>query len=128
MKRIKKWLSFALGCILAFSIVGCTPDKEETLVAPDYVPTYTGTHINQVVDTNIPFIENGKTEYSLVVPQELTNVMKTAKEDFVLLFKRATGKEVEPEKEPSKSHLKRGKKGIACSLMPFFFSYSSTDF
>lgn len=87
MKRIKKWLSFALGCILMLSIVGC--GKQETPL--EYVPTYNGTHINEVTDTDIPFIENGKTEYSLVVPQELTDVMKTAKEDFVLLFKRATG-------------------------------------
>ncbi len=92
--NFKKLIAIFCASVTVFSFGACKTDGNEN--KNDYTPTETflyqdGTHINQVSETNIPFIENGKTDYVLVVPETLSQHMMEAKEDFLLLFKRATG-------------------------------------
>ncbi len=80
-----------ISAITVFSTFSCNQPSEEEMRE---IYTFEGTHINDVTSTDIPFITNGATEYTLVIPDEMRKEMVNAKEDFLLLFKKATGIEL----------------------------------
>lgn len=94
MKFIKKCIVFLMTATMLFSIASCKKNENENTVTntakPKETYSYTGTHVNNVTETDKPFIVNGKTEYKLVVPAQLSSGMREAVEDFRLLFKKAT--------------------------------------
>lgn len=58
-----------------------------------FYKTFEGIHKKDApeVTTDNYLVKNGKTEYTLVVPEKLDSYEKTAKDEFVLLFRKATG-------------------------------------
>ena len=87
--KFKRITASICAFILMLGMVGC---KDEIVtVNPKTSTVYAGTHINNVKETDIPFVKDGKTDYILVVPEKRSNLVATAIDDFVLLFERATG-------------------------------------
>ena len=62
---------------------GTGPEKN-----PEYV--YDGTHIYTATDTNDYLVKAGKTDYTLVIPEETTSALRTARTEFEVLFREAT--------------------------------------
>jgi hypothetical protein len=102
MKIIKKLILFVVVLAISLSAVackGCNKDNPDEKEQSSY-----GTHVNNVTDTNEKFITNGKTEYSLVIPQKMSKLLTDAKEDFVYLFKKATGIDIQVIKDTGLTH------------------------
>lgn len=53
--------------------------------------TFQGVHDYTAPETNSYMVENGKTDYVLVIPQNAGKTIATAKDEFVCLFEKATG-------------------------------------
>lgn len=77
MKKIKNLISLFLVLVMLFS-VGCKQN----------IPTNINDQID-VLDTYL--VEGGKSEYTIVLPQNFTPRESTAKNELVLFFKEATG-------------------------------------
>ncbi len=60
-------------------------NKEETQQT-----SYSGTHIYTMTETEDYLIENGKTDYVIVAPEDASNYIRTALTEFRYLFKMAT--------------------------------------
>lgn len=91
MKIIKKLIIFFLVCAMSIGIVACQKEQKEKKGTITQRTVYEGTHINNVADTEKPFITNGTTKYALVVPAKSSQILDAAKNDFSYLFKKATG-------------------------------------
>ena len=94
-----KFFKSVLSCILAFSslfICACTSSNNggdgevETLVNPGDI-TFSGTHDYTAPLTDKYVVQNGQTSYKLLIPQNAGATISTAKDEFVWLFKKATG-------------------------------------
>ena len=93
LKRITALLICGITLFAGVACKGCNDEEESSESGGKLRETYTfeGTHIHNVSDTDIPLVTNGSTDYVLVVPDEMTNILRNAKEDFQLLFNKATG-------------------------------------
>ena len=97
-KSLNKFIRNLILLVLAFCIclssIACS--KEEETVKLKQNVEYVGTHILTApeVDTEDYILENGRFNYTLVLPAEPSKEISTAKQEFVLLFKRATGVEI----------------------------------
>ena len=93
MKKIYRILALSLsmlslGTMLGFS--SCKKKKGETSNEKNqYV--YDGTHIYTAPDTDEWLVQNGKTEYKLVLPATYQSSIRIARTEFIDLFKDATG-------------------------------------
>ena len=89
-------ISSFLALIFIFS-TACTPSNSQGGAGDGadeqeiQKVNYDGTHIYTATDTNDFILKNGKTDYILVIPSNSTETIKTALEEFVWLFKKATG-------------------------------------
>lgn len=92
----KKKLTTITALLLAlFTSMGaaCAPD-DETSVTPADEPqkmSYVGTHTFTATDTDKYLVQNGKTQYTLVYPENPSTQMKVARDEFINFFKEATG-------------------------------------
>ncbi len=95
MKRLFRTL---ILCILVLSIMtsafACGKDDEVT-VEPVKKLHYEGTHIYNQTDTGKYIVKDGVTDYKVVVTASNDTYLSIAKDDLVLLFKEATGIELE---------------------------------
>lgn len=88
--RIITAVTIALVVSLSAMLSACgkdTPEKASTTERE----TYEGTHIYTATETNKPFVSNGKTDYTLVIPADASDYLLQAKNEFMHLFKQATG-------------------------------------
>ncbi len=104
MKKLSKLLVVSLAFITfvsaTFSACSCgsnkDKDKGNEVVAKNPLTEYDGgVHEFNVSDTNVPLVNNGKTEYVVVLPKTSSNsteekVLASVKEEFQYLFKLAT--------------------------------------
>lgn len=83
-KRIISAISFALVVVLlCIALCGC-----------DHTPQEVPTQVSGKFDfafTNADVVKNGTTDYKVVIPSEASDYIKLARDDFVHLFKKATG-------------------------------------
>ncbi len=88
----KKLLVVLMCVILCFTFVACQPDAEPEQKNPNNdAKIDTAIVIDDMVATDIDFIKNGQTEYSIVVPDNAdSRVLKSAK-DIVLFVEKASG-------------------------------------
>lgn len=92
----KKFLCLILAAAILLSslaaLAGCR--KKEPLPAPGEDLTSMGTHIMTAPDTDYEFITASKTDYTVVIPNITTENLRTARDEFVYLFDKATGIEL----------------------------------
>ncbi len=95
MKTCKKILCFLLSLICVFSLVACKKDEvikvKNGTVDLGLRETYNGTHIYTATNTNDYLVTDGRTEYKLVVPSVTNEILQRAQDEFVTLFRLATG-------------------------------------
>ena len=96
----KKITTLILGLITVFSCFGCkkssgTSSKQNTVKKPvvekeigdvDY-----GTHIFNATETDVKIVDEGKTEYKIVVPEQASSFINRASTEFLYFFNAATG-------------------------------------
>lgn len=88
MNKKFKLTALALSA-LSLATVGLTACKPEDGSAKEAV-VYNGTHIYTAPDTDKYLVQNGKTEYTLVIPERSTSTERIARTEFADLFKDAT--------------------------------------
>lgn len=97
MNKIYKMLALSLST-LTLATIGLSSckkkNKDDTpTVNSEYV--YNGTHIYTATDTDQWLVNNGKTDYTLVIPAEVARkdagTIRVARTEFLDLFKDATG-------------------------------------
>lgn len=84
MKKINYIISLILALIMVFGL-GCQGCQQ---CAPD---NSNGENTQQIEVLDTYLVERGKTEYSIVIPQNFTAREATAKNELLLFFKEATG-------------------------------------
>lgn len=90
MNKKLKATALALG-VLTLATTGltaCKPEDDGSLTNTRVV--YNGTHIYTATDTNEYLVKNGKTSYSLVVPETASATLRIAMSEFISLFQHAT--------------------------------------
>lgn len=98
-KFLKAVTSTLLALVLVFS-TACTQGTSEQSSEPEVEKVnYAGTHIYTATDTDEYIVKNGKTDYVIVIPSNCSETIKTALEEFVWLFKKATGIELSSRKD-----------------------------
>lgn len=97
----KRVISIILGAITAFSFLcscGCSPkensvsssvSQEQTEGVRKY--TFNGTHIFTAPERTDYLVQNGRTEYTLVVPKNADTYTSMALSEFLNFFQQATG-------------------------------------
>ena len=105
MNKKCKFTALSLG-MLTLATVGlssCGNKNEENVVIPEinakYV--YDGTHIYTATDTNNDLVKNGKTDYTIVIPEDYSASLRIARTEFIDLFKEATGLRNKLRERPS---------------------------
>lgn len=97
MKRNKIFALIVSGTLLT-SILGTScgiqNNQQLTEVTVDPMYTYDGTHIYTAPDTDKWLVKDGKTDYVLVLPEQMNSYLLTARNEFVDLFSDATGIEI----------------------------------
>ena len=87
-KLVKHIVSVLLGAVICFGYVGCNTDDVQATVKT----TYAGNHVYTAPETTEYLLQDGTTEYSLVIPSgSFSNTIMLAVEEFNNLFKKATG-------------------------------------
>lgn len=96
MKKVKKFLlravTFAICGAVCFSAFACAKPKENKPEEKVTKATFTGTHVLTAPDSESEWlVKDGKTDYVLIIPETASTFCKEAKDEFVHLFKKATG-------------------------------------
>lgn len=90
----KFWIK-ALSLLMAVACVGlaaCKKESKSTEKDTEVVRTsYQGTHVYTATETDKDFIKNGVCDYTLVLPETCSAYLRTAQNEFLHLFKMATG-------------------------------------
>ena len=90
MKKIcSRILSILLSATVVFGLVSCKKE-EDSVVATKKLSTYQGTHIYTAPDTSDYLVQNGKSDYVVVIPENASDYVVSAQEEFVHLFEKAT--------------------------------------
>ena len=95
-EKLMKRIAVALAACLTFGIfAGCAGKKDPNgkITALDYstIEEVAGTHSFNVRETNKKLVDNGRTEYSVVVAETLSKTENTALKELLYFFKEATG-------------------------------------
>ena len=100
MKKLSKYLvAIILVITCTFTAIACKQNGDggeggSSIVAP-VKRTYQGTHIRTAPDSTTDYlVQNGETDYTLVMSKSLSSHLNIAKKEFVELFERATGAKV----------------------------------
>ncbi len=91
MTILKPLTAVVLSVCTLFSAVGCNAKIETVDVFKS--PSFTGIHNFTATDVNTDdyILKNGVFEYTLVIPETPSSALEVARQEFVLLFKHATG-------------------------------------
>ncbi len=113
-KYIMAIISLTLALVFFFSACNCNGCKddnspEEPTTVETERATYQGTHIYTMNETNEYLVQNGKSDYVVVVPQETTNYLRTAMSEFTYLFKMATNIDLKTTNDAGLTHSKDAK-------------------
>ncbi|MBQ8374851.1 MAG: DUF4838 domain-containing protein [Clostridia bacterium] len=85
MKIFKRFLSVIFAVFLSFAAVGC---QEETV----HEETDTvGLHQKTATETNEYLLQDGRTDYTVVIPENAGETVLFAKDELLYFFKEATG-------------------------------------
>ena len=96
--KIFKFVIFVLIFTLLSGSLGCS--SEQGYYPGDGAPSdfgsidrvsYAGTHDINVSDTDKYLVKDGRTDYTVIVPSDVSDMVSQAKTDFIILFKKATG-------------------------------------
>ena len=98
MKTLLKRITLCiLSVVMLFSCFGCKEeDSKGETSNPNHVFSYT--------ETQSYLVENGKTEYKLVVPEEQSTEILLAKDEMLRFFREATGITLPVVTDAGKSH------------------------
>ena len=105
MKKITKMISLLLGATLVIGAAGCK--KEEQITADPAratLDTYVGTHDYTAPDTENFLVKNGVCNYRIVIPENASETIISAKDEFVCLFQKATGLRLVTIKDTELTH------------------------
>ena len=102
IKRIALLLCLLLLVTACFT--GCKNNKDNSGIT-----TFTGTHDYTAPDTNDYLIQNGVSDYKVVYDAENISFSKTACEEFIYLFEKATGKTLQRVPDTALTHTADGK-------------------
>lgn len=83
MKKLKYIFSLVLVVIMLFG-AGCSRGNGAGGESD-------GTKESEIVTSDVPFIEKGRCEYKVILPEKSTPREQTAKDELTLFFKEATG-------------------------------------
>jgi hypothetical protein len=89
-------MSLTMASLLTFGATGCTTssnnggDAVTEIIKQDRV-SYYGTHEQSAVDTDRYLVKNGVSDYVVVLPEGAKSMLLDAKNDLLILFKKATG-------------------------------------
>ncbi len=95
MKIMKRIIALLLGIITIFS-VSCgkptenTDNPENSEVVIGNREKYNGTHVFTAMETGDYILKNGRSDYSVIIPENAKAVERTAAKEFVELFSEAT--------------------------------------
>lgn len=105
-KTIRKSAAALLALLTAsFSLTACNNESVEVVERE----TYAGTHVYTATDTGKPFLSGGRTDYTLVYPADASATVIRAKNEFVYLFKKATGYSLSAVTDEGLTHSPNGK-------------------
>ena len=93
MKKIAKITAGLLAAVSLFSVVGCKENKEEgSYLQGSNIPQQEGTiHERQISFTQKKLVENGTSEYAVLVKEESRSDISEAINELQNLFREATG-------------------------------------
>lgn len=80
----------AIGCASGSLSDGTTSQQGYTFLNADQIE-FEGVHEFNITETDTDLVKNGKSEYVLVFPDESSIVLTDVKNDFIILFRKATG-------------------------------------
>ncbi len=107
---------FASSCKEEGDEGGITPTEQKTI----------GTHKYDITPTNDYLVKNSSTDYVLVLPSVLSAELKVAKEEFLYLFKLATGINIEAISEEDAT-LTENSKYISIGETSLYESVAASD-
>ena len=98
-KNIFQWIALSLASCFVLGAVGCknnggtTGNNNGKINAMDYTTlgNVEGTHLYNVASTENMLVENGLTEYKVVIPENPSTVEQTAVKELIYFFDEATG-------------------------------------
>ncbi len=93
MKKRYRIIALSLSTLTLATIGLSACKKKEEIITPTVDPAgiYNGTHVYTATDTDEWLVQNGKTDYKLVLPANYSSTLRVARTEFVDLFKDATG-------------------------------------
>ena len=120
MKNIfKKAFCFLLTISALFGVFGCSNSDDssqsssqapvQTVEKPVDKSTFEGVHDFTMTETSNYLVKDGKTDYKLVLAEELAAIETQAKEEFITLFQQATGIKMPTMKATDMKHDPNGK-------------------
>ena len=108
--RKRRWESivrmvavFMVAVISMLFLTQCKP-KEDGGQASTGIPSYQGTHSFEYKATDKDFIKDGRTEYTVIIPEDAGDLIKTAAQEFAYLFGIATGASIKTGVDTNLSH------------------------
>ena len=112
-KRFVKTLAVLFGVLFMgtalFSACKSPVDTTQTPQTQNNKTSFTGTHDFTAPDTDEYLVKNGTTEYKLVYNAENIAESKTACDEFIHLFERATGKTMQKVPDTGLTHTENAK-------------------
>lgn len=99
MKKIFSKIVCVLLAVCALFGVACQSDKngqsstdnQKETVTTVKKDSYQGTHVYEAPEMDGYILKDGKTDYQVVIPSYCSSTVKTARDEFLHLFKKATG-------------------------------------
>ena len=117
-KNIFQWIALSLASCFVLSATGCkngnggtTGNNGEKINAMDYTTLgdVAGTHLYNVAPTESMLVENGETEYKIVIPENPSKVEQTAVKELIYFFNEATGIALQTISETQASYTQEAK-------------------
>lgn len=116
MKKIFQRILCMLLTVSAFvgCAVGCGKESSKATIVGTIEPaveksTFVGVHDFTMTETSEYLVKDGKTDYVLVTTSELSAIEQTAKEEFIDLFREATGIRLETKAAEGMTHDPNGR-------------------
>lgn len=110
---VKKIVCVLLACIFSFSLIGCSSNDKDgdvpQIEIADFERFTEGRHQFTYTETSNKIVENGKSDYVVVISKNADNYIKEAAEDMQELFQEATGVELPLRTDESVTYSDSGK-------------------
>lgn len=89
--------------------------------------TFQGMHVYDAPETDGYLLQNGKTEYKLVIPSYCSSTVKTARDEFLHLFKKATNVQLSVLLDGANENDTTGESGLQHSAHTKYISIGETS-